>query len=81
MPHNGIRALTGLATIVVLAAIVAVAVGLFQGSFTETMPVTGVQSNASTSNLATGPHSAMAHSHIVFGCGSRQIIAVAAGPK
>ena len=40
MPHNGIRALTGLATIVVLAAIVAVAVGLFQGSFTETMPVT-----------------------------------------
>ena len=40
MPHNGIRALTGLATVVVIAAIVAVAVGLFRGSFTETMPVT-----------------------------------------
>ena len=40
MPHNGIRALTGLATVVVLGAIVAVAVGLFRGSFTETMPVT-----------------------------------------
>jgi phospholipid/cholesterol/gamma-HCH transport system substrate-binding protein len=40
MPHTGIRALTGLATVVVLAAIVAVAVGLFQGSFTESVPVT-----------------------------------------
>ena len=40
MPHNGIRALTGLVTVAVVAAIVAVAVGLFQGSFTETMPVT-----------------------------------------
>ena len=40
MPHNGIRALTGLATVVVIAAIVAVAVGLFRGSFTETVPVT-----------------------------------------
>jgi phospholipid/cholesterol/gamma-HCH transport system substrate-binding protein len=40
MPHNGIRALAGLVSIAVIAAIVAVAVGLFQGSFTDTMPVT-----------------------------------------
>src|ERR1700727_2459621 len=40
MPHNGIRALTGLVSVAVIAAIVAVAVGLFQGSFSETMPVT-----------------------------------------
>jgi phospholipid/cholesterol/gamma-HCH transport system substrate-binding protein len=40
MPHNGIRALTGLVTVAVLVAIVAVAVGLFQGSFSETTPVT-----------------------------------------
>lgn len=35
-----VRPLTGLATIVVLAAIVAVAVGLFRGDFTTTVPVT-----------------------------------------
>src|ERR1700753_3816791 len=40
MPHNGITALTDLVTVAVLAAIVAVAVGLFQGSFTEATPVT-----------------------------------------
>jgi phospholipid/cholesterol/gamma-HCH transport system substrate-binding protein len=40
MEHNGIRALTGLVTVAILAAIVAVAVGLFQGSFTESVPVT-----------------------------------------
>lgn len=40
MPHNGIRALTGLVTVAVIVAIVAVAVGLFRGSFTETTPVT-----------------------------------------
>ena len=40
MQHSGIRALTGLATVAVIAAIVAVAVGLFQGSFTESVPVT-----------------------------------------
>src|ERR1700761_7540254 len=40
MPHNGIRALTGLVSIAVIVAIVAVAVGLFQGSFTDTIPVT-----------------------------------------
>jgi phospholipid/cholesterol/gamma-HCH transport system substrate-binding protein len=46
MPHTGIRALTGLATVVVLAAIVAVAVGLFRGSFTESVPVTVLSSRA-----------------------------------
>jgi phospholipid/cholesterol/gamma-HCH transport system substrate-binding protein len=40
MPHNGIRALTGLVTVAVVAAVVAVAVGLFRGSFTDTTPVT-----------------------------------------
>jgi phospholipid/cholesterol/gamma-HCH transport system substrate-binding protein len=40
MEHTGVRALTGLATVAVLATIVAVAVGLFQGSFTESVPVT-----------------------------------------
>src|ERR1700684_2258328 len=40
MPHNGIRALTGLVTVAVIAAVVAVAVGLFQGSFTKSVPVT-----------------------------------------
>jgi phospholipid/cholesterol/gamma-HCH transport system substrate-binding protein len=46
MPHSGIRALTGLATVVVIAAIVAVAVGLFQGSFTESVPVTVISPRA-----------------------------------
>jgi phospholipid/cholesterol/gamma-HCH transport system substrate-binding protein len=40
MEHTGIRALTGLVTVAILVAIVAVAVGLFQGSFTESVPVT-----------------------------------------
>ena len=46
MQHSGIRALTGLATVAVIAAIVAVAVGLFQGSFTESVPVTVLSSRA-----------------------------------
>jgi phospholipid/cholesterol/gamma-HCH transport system substrate-binding protein len=46
MEHTGIRALTGLASVAVLAAIVAVAVGLFQGSFTESVPVTVLSSRA-----------------------------------
>jgi phospholipid/cholesterol/gamma-HCH transport system substrate-binding protein len=46
MPHTGIRALTGLATLVVLGMIVAVAVGLFRGSFTESVPVTVLSSRA-----------------------------------
>ncbi len=40
MSHTGVRALTGLAAVAVIAAIVAVAVGLFRGSFTESVPVT-----------------------------------------
>ena len=40
MPHNGIRALTGLVAVAVMLAIVAVAVGLFQGSFSDSTPVT-----------------------------------------
>ena len=39
MSHNGIRTLAGLATVVVILGIVAVAVGLFQGSFDRTVPV------------------------------------------
>jgi phospholipid/cholesterol/gamma-HCH transport system substrate-binding protein len=46
MQHSGIRALTGLVTVAVIAAIVAVAVGLFQGSFTESVPVTVLASRA-----------------------------------
>ncbi|MGO9035594.1 MCE family protein [Mycobacterium sp.] len=46
MEHTGIRALTGLATVAIIAAIVAVAVGLFRGSFTETVPVTVLSSRA-----------------------------------
>jgi phospholipid/cholesterol/gamma-HCH transport system substrate-binding protein len=46
MSHNAIRALTGLATVVVIAGIVAVAVGLFQGSFATTVPVTVVSRRA-----------------------------------
>jgi phospholipid/cholesterol/gamma-HCH transport system substrate-binding protein len=46
MQHNGIRALTGLATVAILVAIVAVAVGLFQGSFTQSVPVTVLASRA-----------------------------------
>jgi phospholipid/cholesterol/gamma-HCH transport system substrate-binding protein len=46
MERTGIRALTGLASVAVIAAIVAVAVGLFQGSFTESVPVTVLSSRA-----------------------------------
>ena len=46
MSHRGIRALVGLATVVVIAAIVAVAVGLFRGSFTDAVPVTVVSPRA-----------------------------------
>lgn len=46
MPPNGIRALTGLVTVAVIAAIVAAAVGLFQGSFTESTPVTVISPRA-----------------------------------
>ena len=46
MPHNGIRALTGLVTVAVMLAIVGVAVGLFQGSFSDSTPVTVLSSRA-----------------------------------
>ncbi|WP_082993334.1 MCE family protein [Mycobacterium sp. 1245111.1] len=46
MGHNGIRALTGLVTVAALVAIVAGAVGLFRGSFTESVPVTVLSSRA-----------------------------------
>jgi phospholipid/cholesterol/gamma-HCH transport system substrate-binding protein len=46
MPHTGIRALTGLATVAVIAAVAAAAVGVFQGSFTETTPVTVISPRA-----------------------------------
>jgi phospholipid/cholesterol/gamma-HCH transport system substrate-binding protein len=46
MSHRGIRALVGLATVAVIAGIVAVAVGLFRGSFTEAVPVTVVSRRA-----------------------------------
>jgi phospholipid/cholesterol/gamma-HCH transport system substrate-binding protein len=46
MPHNGIRALMGLASVAIIAGIVAVAVGLFAGSFTESVPVTVLSARA-----------------------------------
>ncbi len=46
MSHNGLRALAGLVTLVVIAGIVYVAVGLFQGSFTKTVPVTVLSARA-----------------------------------
>jgi phospholipid/cholesterol/gamma-HCH transport system substrate-binding protein len=46
MSHNGIRALAGLTTVVVIVGIIAVAVGLFQGSFAQTVPVTVVSPRA-----------------------------------
>lgn len=41
-----VRPLAGLGTVVVIAAIIAVAVGLFQGSFTRTVPVTVLSQRA-----------------------------------
>jgi phospholipid/cholesterol/gamma-HCH transport system substrate-binding protein len=46
MSKSGLSALAGLATIVVLAAIVGVAVGLFEGAFTPSVPVTVVSPRA-----------------------------------
>src|ERR1700678_4530847 len=46
MSHRGIRVLVCLATVAVIAGIVAVAVGLFRGSFTEAVPVTIVSQRA-----------------------------------
>jgi phospholipid/cholesterol/gamma-HCH transport system substrate-binding protein len=46
MNKNVIRPLTGLALVLGIAAIVAVAIGLFRGSFTETVPVTVISERA-----------------------------------
>jgi virulence factor Mce-like protein len=45
-PRNYVPPLLGLATVVVIAGIFALAVGLFQGSFTETVPVTVISQRA-----------------------------------
>ena len=44
--HAVVRPLAGLLTVVAVVVIVAVAVGLFQGSFTRTVPVTVVAERA-----------------------------------
>ena len=46
MSRNSVRPLAGLATVVVLLLIVAVAIGLFRGSFTKTVPVTVISQRA-----------------------------------
>jgi phospholipid/cholesterol/gamma-HCH transport system substrate-binding protein len=46
MKSSAVRPLTGLALIVVIGLIVALAVGLFRGSFTETVPVTVISDRA-----------------------------------
>jgi phospholipid/cholesterol/gamma-HCH transport system substrate-binding protein len=45
-PRNYVPPLLGLTTVVVIAGIFALAVGLFQGSFTETVPVTVISQRA-----------------------------------
>lgn len=46
MKSSAVRPLTGLALVVVLGLIVALAVGLFRGSFTESVPVTVISDRA-----------------------------------
>jgi phospholipid/cholesterol/gamma-HCH transport system substrate-binding protein len=46
MSSAGKKSLTGLATVVVILGIFALAVGLFRGSFTETVPVTVISERA-----------------------------------
>ena len=46
MKSNTVRALAGLGTLVVIAVIVALAVGLFRGGFTKTVPVTVISDRA-----------------------------------
>jgi phospholipid/cholesterol/gamma-HCH transport system substrate-binding protein len=46
MKSSAVRPLTGLAMIVVIGLIVALAIGLFQGSFTKTEPVTVISDRA-----------------------------------
>lgn len=45
-PRGYVRPLTGLATVLVILAIVAVSIGLFRGDFTESVPVTVVSPRA-----------------------------------
>jgi len=44
--HGFVRPLAGLATIVAILAVIAVAIGLFRGSFTKTVPVTLISDRA-----------------------------------
>jgi phospholipid/cholesterol/gamma-HCH transport system substrate-binding protein len=46
MSRNSVRALTGLGTITVIVLVVALAIALFRGSFTATVPVTVVSDRA-----------------------------------
>ena len=46
MKSSVVRPLTGLALVVVLGLIIALAVGLFRGSFAETVPVTVISDRA-----------------------------------
>ncbi len=46
MRSSAVRPLTGLAMVVVIGLIVALAVSLFRGSFTETVPVTVISDRA-----------------------------------
>ena len=46
MKPNTVRALAGLGTVVAIAAVIALAVSLFRGSFTETVPVTVISDRA-----------------------------------
>jgi phospholipid/cholesterol/gamma-HCH transport system substrate-binding protein len=45
-PRNYVPPLLGLTTVVIICAIFALAIGLFQGSFTETVPVTVISQRA-----------------------------------
>src|SRR6201991_2395042 len=46
MKSSAVRPLTGLALVVAIGLIVALAIGLFRGSFTETIPVTVISDRA-----------------------------------
>ena len=46
MKPNTVRVLAGLGTVIAIAAVVALAVSLFRGSFTETVPVTVISDRA-----------------------------------
>lgn len=46
MTHNSVRGLLGIATVVIIGAIVAFAVGMFRGGFTESVPLTVMSQRA-----------------------------------